>query len=695
MDPAEVETGAARASLELLYHIGRELAAALDLDVLLQRVLYLAAENVGAVNGSILVLNEGGQLMDTAILIGQQVYGHTPGQLQAIFEQGLAGWVARLRIPALILDTNLDERWLRRAEGADEGSDARSAVSAPILARDRLVGVMTLVHSTPGFFQQDHLDLLEAIAGQAGIAILNARLYEESRRQARVMTAIAESAAEINASLDLAGVLQRIVAQTSQALRAEVVFLALIDASRQELEFRASTVRSEDVVGMRMALGQGVAGWVAKEGQGVVVTETTEEPQISQDITHLFGLHARAVASAPIRLNGQVIGILEAINPLSGAFDGDALLVLNGIGGLAGAAIRHAQLFESQRAAHQRYRELFEDNIDPILITGWDGVILEANRQAEITTGLAKLDLQRRNIASLHSIDLGKLGPGFQLLTSGETVSYEAVLKLEGKREVPIQVYARKIQAEGLPYLQWILRDITERKKLDNLREDLISMIYHDLRSPLANIVSSLDVVASTFSPEKDTAIRSLLNIAMRSTERIQRLTDSLLDINRLEAGQAVANSRPAALLSLANYALEAVLPVAHSKGQTISAEVPPDLPLVAVDGDMIRRVLINLLENAIKYTPPEGKIRVGACQDGGFIQAWVEDSGPGIPPAERMHIFDKFSRLNPKGGPRGLGLGLAYCRLAVAGHGGRIWVESEPGEGARFIFTLPVAGEV
>jgi signal transduction histidine kinase len=105
----------------------------------------------------------------------------------------------------------------------------------------------------------------------------------------------------------------------------------------------------------------------------------------------------------------------------------------------------------------------------------------------------------------------------------------------------------------------------------------------------------------------------------------------------------------------------------------------------------MIRRVLINLLENAIKYSPPGGEITLGAESEGNVAQLWVQDTGPGITPAEQEYIFDKYTRLNPKGSQKGFGLGLAYCRLAIEGHGGQIWIESEPRKGACFCFTLPL----
>lgn len=691
----EKENGTARASLELLYHISRELAAPLNLRVVLQRVLNLSMENVGAISGSIIVLDDNDQPIDSAFQIRGQTREDTTPQLRVTFERGLAGWVARNRQAVLVPDTSLDERWLRMPDDARGRTGPKSAVSAPILTREQLVGVLTLVHPKPGFFTEDHLALVQAIADQAGVAILNGRLYAESQRQARVMTAVAESAAVITSTLKLEDILHRILEHISQALRVEVASLALIDPFRNELEFRASTGESgRNVVGMRVALGQGVAGWVAREGRGAVIPDAYKDPRFYAEFDRRLGFHTRAIVCAPIRSRGQVIGVLEVLNPLDGVFDPDALLVLTGIGSLAGTAIRHAQLFERLQAAHQRYRELFEDSIDPILITDWDGLIQEANRQAATTIGLNRETLRSLSVRSLNIVDQEKVGLHFELLYNGGTIYYETSLCFDGGRQIPVQVYARKVQIEGVAHIQWILRDITERRNLDNLRNDLMAMIYHDLRSPLANVVSSLDVLTSLLPAESDEAITSLLSIAVRSTERIQRLTDSLLDINRLEAGQPVVNMQVVGLPDLIADAVEAVAPIAENKNQAIFQELEIDLVPVLADADMIRRVLINLVENAIKFTPAEGKIYVTAGQDGGAVKVCVKDCGPGIPPAERERIFDKFTRLNMKQGPRGLGLGLAYCRLAVAAHGGRIWVEDADGPGSSFCFTLPLADE-
>jgi NtrC-family two-component system sensor histidine kinase KinB len=591
-------------------------------------------------------------------------------------------------------DTSRDERWLRRPDDALDKSGAKAALCVPLMARERLVGVLTLVHPKPGAYNKEHFSLMQAIADLSGIAVLNARLYAESQRQARVMTALAASAGAINASLRMEDVLQRILNETIQALQVETVALALVEAN-WDLIFRAATwEHNEGIVGKRIQAGQGIAGWVAHEGEGVVIPAVNDDKRFVRG-EHFTDLDVRAVAVAPIYAQGRVIGILQAINPISGFFDPDALLVLTGIGNLAGSTIQHAQLFERLQAAHKRYRELFDDSVDPILITDWDGKIHETNRQAAVITEYTSRQLQGMMIDQLHEVTHGDKAVSMEKLKSGKIISYEAVLKSKSGKKIPTQVNVRKVVIEEVEYLQWLMRDISERKDLDSLREDLTSMIYHDLRSPLANIVSSLDVLSTMFPGPENETIQSVTTIARRSTDRIQRLVSSLLDINRLEAGQTIVSQQAVTPAVLAEDVMDAVHPMVESRHQSLKNGLPGNLPPVWVDVDMIRRVLINLMENASKFTAPEGKIELGGRQEGDWVQLWVQDNGSGIPFTEQERIFDKFTRLNGQNKSSGLGVGLAFCRLAVNGHGGKIWVESEVGKGSKFILTLPVAKEV
>jgi signal transduction histidine kinase len=219
-------------------------------------------------------------------------------------------------------------------------------------------------------------------------------------------------------------------------------------------------------------------------------------------------------------------------------------------------------------------------------------------------------------------------------------------------------------------------------------------MVYHDLQSPLSNVLSSLELARSILPQSDDPTLKNLVGIALRSADRVQRLINSLLDTNRLEEGQPIGNRQPSQIADIIKEAIEVILPTLEAKHHKLERVLEEHLPLVRVDADMIRRVLINLLENAIKFSPSRSKIQVGASQKGEWVNVWVQDNGPGIPLADHERIFLKFTRLDYQNSPKGLGLGLAFCRLAIEGHGGRIWVESDIGKGARFTFTLPTNTE-
>ena len=682
-----------KAQLELLYHVSRQVATALDLRTVLQRVLYEAIQNVGGERCSVIVLDDAGKAVDATIVYGTQVHEHTTQQMRDTMERGLAGWVTRNRKGALVLDTSKDERWVRRPDDAADRSGAKSAICVPLQARENLVGVLTLVHPIPNSFKEEQLDLMQAIADQAGVAILNARLYTESQRQARVMTALAEGAAAMNASLRMEDVYQRTLIQMMQALQVETVALGMLDG--EHIVFRAAAGHNAgNILGRKIPLGEGIAGNAAREGRAVVVSNVSQDKHYS-DADKFGGVEARALLVAPIQAQGRVIGILEAINPVAKSFDPDALLVMTGIGGLAGTTIQNAQLFERLQAAHQRYRELFDDSIDPMLITDWAGRILEANRQVLSLSGHTDETLRELSIDQLHEVNWNKTGAAFETLRENRTCSYESSLNKQDESHTPIEVHARRVEFEETDSIQWILRDITERKELDGLREDLTSMIYHDLRSPLGNIVSSLDVLYTMVPDDDKETVLAILKIAENSTDRIQRLVSSLLDVNRLESGQPVADQKVVDPLLLIRNAAVDVDPAAKGRRQTLVLDLPDELPSIWVDEDMARRVLINLMENASKFTPTDETLEVGARHEDNWVYMWVKDNGRGIPPVEQERIFDKFTRLRGTSKVGGLGIGLAFCRLAVLGHGGKIWVESEQDKGATFHFTFPVATDV
>lgn len=230
-------------------------------------------------------------------------------------------------------------------------------------------------------------------------------------------------------------------------------------------------------------------------------------------------------------------------------------------------------------------------------------------------------------------------------------------------------------------------------EELQRLRQETSDLIIHDLRNPLTAIAISLKMFSIVIPPEVLEAHRQLLEVGQSSVERMQRLVDSLLEVSRMEAGEteflmAEIDLRPTIV------EITRRISVMDRKNIDIQVHVPADLPRVRADRDKIDRVITNLLDNALKYTSEGGRITFAAEVQGDFVCVSVSDDGPGIPPEQRERVFERFAQIDSeKRARRGFGLGLAYCRLAVERHGGRIWVEAgEGGIGSSFRFTLPVA---
>ncbi len=674
--------------LALLYQVSKAIAGRLHLPELLPRLLQETVQATQANTGTIIVFNEQGRVLHSALMMEGRFEPDPNNKLAATLDRGLAGWAVHNRQAVLVTNTTQDPRWEQHSD--DRAVGPKSAVAAPLMGRERVVGVLTIVKTPAEALNRDDLTLMVSIAEQAAIAIENAQLFAENRRRLLAVQALADASQAVAGAQQLDDVLRLLAQKAYELLHVEASSLVLIE--NNQLVYKSAVgPAAAKIVGLALPMDKGIVGWVAQQGQPIVVPDVSQDQHFLQTVDANTGYHTRAVACVPINLQDQIIGVIQVINPLDGVFDADTVNVLTSLASLAGTAIARAQWVAELQVAESRYAGLFEDSIDPILITDLNGLITDANHTATIFFGYERNELVGQRITRLHRMGTAFLGSDrFQSLKSGKALNYQTRITTKTNAEIMVEVHAKLIQRRGQEFIQWIQRDLTEHLQLEEMRNDLISMIVHDLRSPLGNVMSSLEVVQASLPLENEIE-HTLLSIAARSASRLSRLIDSLLDIRRLEEGQVNLNKEQTNLSALIVEAVEQVETNAKDKGLFIKNEVSPRLPYVDVDTDMVRRVIINLIENAIKYTPTDGgTITLQAKAGPQEITFSVRDTGPGIPRAEHTRIFDKFERLNQVAAPKGLGLGLAFCKLAIEAHGGRIWVESRAGQGATFSLTLP-----
>jgi signal transduction histidine kinase len=228
--------------------------------------------------------------------------------------------------------------------------------------------------------------------------------------------------------------------------------------------------------------------------------------------------------------------------------------------------------------------------------------------------------------------------------------------------------------------------------RLARVREEAMELIAHDLRTPLTVIEGCLQMLQA--SGQLPASFADILSLAAHSAERLSSLVDALLEAARQEEPGALLTIAPTDLAELIESAVQSVLTVAADAEITLASDLPPDLPQLSADADKLERVVLNLLENAISYTPAGGRVRVATALRDGVVEVSVADTGPGVPAEYRESIFERFVRVpGVEGRRKGFGLGLYSCRQVIQAHGGRIWVEpGADGVGSRFIFTLPLA---
>ncbi len=228
-------------------------------------------------------------------------------------------------------------------------------------------------------------------------------------------------------------------------------------------------------------------------------------------------------------------------------------------------------------------------------------------------------------------------------------------------------------------------------RESERLRAGLTNMLIHDLRNPLSALMGALELLEMSSGEAMSEEQTELLCYAQESSERLLQLINTMLDLARMEAGRFEPTWERVEIKPLLEETVEEARLSAGLEEQHIELQVEEALPSILCDEQLLQRVLGNLLSNAIKYTPPGGKIVVQVRQVEGNLRFDVIDQGPGIPPAYREMIFDKFSQVRRSDMRRGTGLGLAFCKMAVEALGGRIWVESEEGKGSTFSFLIPL----
>ncbi len=507
-------------------------------------------------------------------------------------------------------------------------------------------------------------------------------------RRVEEHAALSELGSTLTRDLDLASLLDFLLDKAVELAGAEIGIISLRD---EDDLFRVKAVHGleESVLGLTFRPGERHAGQVAASAEPLRLVET--EPcragvwgqAVEEPISYL---------AVPIAWQGVVRGLVElGIPARTRSFGDDDLRLLNLFANQAAIALENINLCRTIAENQRRTEAMLLSINDGVIAVNNEARVILVNPAAERILNLPPMPyINGRHIKEV--INNTNLANFFlKSLHSGQELSEEIRLDPPDQRILEVETSLIEAQPEERLGIIAVLRDVTALRELEQAKSDFVSTVSHELRTPLTSIKAYTATLRRRDVNFDEETKQQFLRVIEEETDRLTRLISDLLDVSRIESGRMELKKRRFDMVKLAEIVVEKMR--SQSPGHSLRLETLFPEATVEADPDKIEQVLANLLDNAVKYSPQGGEVRVTVEILRNLVKCSVSDQGVGIPEEHLPHIFDKFHRVDNRATREiyGTGLGLYVSKSIVQAHGGSIWVESKPGVGSTFHFTLPL----
>ncbi len=396
----------------------------------------------------------------------------------------------------------------------------------------------------------------------------------------------------------------------------------------------------------------------------------------------------------PLVARGRLIALVLLHHPPHGPiFDERQQQLAESFAFLAATAIENARLYENVVEQRQELEAVLQGIGDAVIVTDRHLNVLMVNPvavrtfrwpHAPVGSPLAQVIQNEELITLIREVTTQK----------GDVLTRDVTFTYPGEKPHTYQAVASPIRSPGeVPRgAVTVLRDITAQKELERMKSNFISVISHELKTPLHSIKGFVEIIRMGKAGPITELQADFLTTVKEQTQVLQRMIDDLLVFSRLEAGELKMHVEDISLAAIADRVVQKLAPIAEEKGIHLENRLPEDFPDIEGDYMRMEQVFTNLVENALKFTPQGGKIIIDGEDKGEKVRVWVADTGIGIPESEQERIFDRFYQVDTseRRAYRGAGLGLTICKYIVERHHGRIWVHSTPGQGSTFYVELP-----
>jgi signal transduction histidine kinase/CheY-like chemotaxis protein len=594
--------------VELLSDIGKEVTASLDLDTILFKLYERVNQLVDATIFGVGLYRPEKHAIEYSLAIerGQR---YAPYTRDASDKNQFAVWCIDNRKPVLINDVATESQKYVPSYRHDKGllADGTAAqppismIYLPLIAQDRVLGVLSVQSFRKNAYTEQHVTLLENLAAYTTIALDNAGAYRlinerehEIRDRAAELATINRITQALSTHLDMGRLIEFVGDQVRDVFHASIAYVSLLDRASMMLHFPYTFGEDSE----SRPYGEGLTSQIIRTGQPLLINEDFDRSRAKLGIQPI-GRQAASYLGVPIPAGGEMIGVISVqTTDQEGRFTEAYQRLLATIASAVGVAIHNAKLFEDARQA----RAAAED--------------------------------------------------------------------------------------------------------ADAAKSSFLSTVSHELRTPLTSVLGFAKIIRRRLEerlfpliPEEDRKIQQTkrqvidnLNVVVSEGERLTKLIDDVLDLAKIEAGKFTWNMESLSVSDVIERAVSATSSLFEAKKLMLVRNIEPGLPQINGDSDRLIQVVINLISNAVKFTD-SGTITCSAGARDGDIVVSIADSGIGIAPTDQPKVFEKFKQVGDTltDKPKGTGLGLPICKEIVEHHGGRIWVESEPGKGSTFSFSLPV----
>ena len=541
------------------------------------------------------------------------------------------------------------------------------------------------------------LENLQSLAGYITLVLDRAYLRHTVHRQDIEFAVVSDISFALTSTLSLQNIYKQLMGSVKRTLNVGSVSVGLIDPPTGDIIFVDMLLGDmfKDLPPLRLKKGQGIAGWVSEQRKPVIINDVYSDNRFYSGSDKQSGFQTDSMICIPLQVEDKVIGILQAINKLSGDFTDNDFRLLQAIGGPLAAAIENASLHSEVLSEKRRVETIFASMSEGMLTVNADGYITHSNdallslllQDVDSLLGQPANEMIRFSTDSLSNF-ISRIPAAGDDYPQIATNLYQS----NGKT-VPVLASGAAITADdgSISEMIFVFSDLRQIREVERMRDDFFHGIIHELRTPLATILMYARLLREGKARQKEKADR-FLGVIERESDRLQKMVRQMLELAKMEAGEFQRGAEAIPLNPIFDEMLPPLADRASEKGLTFRQKIQPDLPPVLGSHDTFYLIFKNLIDNAIKFTL-SGTVRVDANLENDCIFVTVKDEGIGIPEEAMPNLFGRFFRAQTavERGIAGTGLGLYMVKEAVENYNGTITVDSHEGKGTTFTVRLPI----